>query len=63
MELKGLEQRRREIVDDPVVNYWLKQAVTELWKLDVVDALHRLGRIAGTIGRKTPRIYIPNSLW
>ena len=42
LALKGLEQRRREIVDDPAVSYWLKQAITELWKRDVVDALHDL---------------------
>ena len=37
LELKGLEQRRQEIVDDPAASYWLKQAVAELWKRDVVD--------------------------
>jgi len=42
LELKGLEQRRQEIVDDPAASYWLKQAVAELWKRDVVDALHDL---------------------
>ena len=40
--LKGLENKLREIVDDPAASYWLKQAVAELWKRDVVDALHDL---------------------
>lgn len=40
--LKGLENKLRAIVTDPSTSYWLKQAVTELWKRDVVDALHDL---------------------
>lgn len=42
LTLKGLENKLREIVDDPAASYWLKQAVAELWKRDVVDALHDL---------------------
>lgn len=42
LALKGLEQRRWEIMDDPAASYWLKQAVAELWTRDVVDALHDL---------------------
>lgn len=42
LSLKGLEKRLRAIVDDPAASYWLKQAVAELWKRDVVDALHDL---------------------
>lgn len=42
MALKGLEQQRREIMDDPTASYWLKQAIAELWRRDVVDALHDL---------------------
>jgi hypothetical protein len=42
LALKGLAQRRREIVDDPSASYCLKQAVAELWKIDVVVALNDL---------------------
>ena len=42
LTLKKLENKLRAIVTDPSSSYWLKQAVAELWKRDVVDALHDL---------------------
>jgi len=32
----------REITTDPSASYWLKQAVTQLWERDTVDALNDL---------------------
>ncbi|OQW99167.1 MAG: hypothetical protein BWK73_50940 [Thiothrix lacustris] len=40
--LKTVETRLRDITTDPTASYWLKQAVTELWERDVVDALNDL---------------------
>ena len=42
LTLKGLENKLRAILTDPSSSYWLKQAVTALWKRDAVDALHDL---------------------
>ena len=42
LTLEGLENRLRLIVTDPSTSYWLKQAVTQLWERDVVDALNDL---------------------
>ncbi len=40
--LKAVETRLREITTDPSASYWLKQAVTQLWERDTVDALNDL---------------------
>jgi glycyl-tRNA synthetase beta subunit len=40
--LKTVETRLRDITTDPTASHWLKQAVTELWERDVVDALNDL---------------------
>jgi hypothetical protein len=42
LTMKGLENKLRVIVTDPSTSYWLKHAVTALWKRDAVDALHDL---------------------
>jgi hypothetical protein len=42
LAMKGLEHRLWEIVEDPSASYWLKQAVVDLWKRDIVDSLHDL---------------------
>lgn len=40
--LRKLEHGLKAIQQDPTASYWLKQAVTQLWECDVVDALHDL---------------------
>lgn len=30
------------VTDDPTASHWLKQAITQLWERDVVDALNDL---------------------
>ena len=40
-ELDALDLRDT-IMNDPTASHWLKQAVTELWERDVVDALNDL---------------------
>ena len=42
LTLKSLETRLRAIATDPTASRWLKQAITELWQRDVVDALNDL---------------------
>ena len=41
-QLQWLETHRQTISTDPAASYWLKQAVTQLWERDVVDALNDL---------------------
>jgi hypothetical protein len=41
-QLQRLETYRQIISADPAASYWLKQAATQLWERDVVDALHDL---------------------
>lgn len=41
-QLQRLETHRQTISADPAASYWLKQAITQLWERDVVDALNDL---------------------
>lgn len=41
-QLKRLETQLYTISTDPAVSNWLKQAITQLWERDVVDALNDL---------------------
>lgn len=41
-QLKRLETQLHTISTDPAVSNWLKQAITQLWERDVVDALNDL---------------------
>ncbi len=41
-QLQRLETHRQTISTDPAASHWLKQAVTQLWERDVVDALNDL---------------------
>lgn len=40
--LRKLDHDLKAIQQDPTASYWLKQAVTQLWDRDVVDALNDL---------------------
>lgn len=42
VQLKRLETHLHTISTDPAVSHWLKQAITQLWERDVVDALNDL---------------------
>ena len=41
-QLKRLESHRHTISTDPTASHWLKQAITQLWERDIVDALNDL---------------------
>lgn len=51
-QLKALESSVQTITTDPAASYWLKQAVTELWERDVVDALNDLDTLRGLLKEK-----------
>ena len=42
LSLKVLNKRLQAINTDPTASNWLKQAITQLWERDVVDALNDL---------------------
>ncbi len=42
LSLKVLNKRLQAINTDPTASHWLKQAITQLWERDVVDALNDL---------------------
>lgn len=40
--LKDLENRLREITENPDTSIWLRKAITELWSRDSIEALEDL---------------------
>lgn len=43
--LKDLENRLREIAENPDTSLWLRKAITELWSRDSIEALEDLATL------------------
>lgn len=50
--LHKLEHDLKTILQDPAASHWLKQAITQLWERDVVDALNDLDTLRDLLETK-----------